>query len=65
MEPVFRCQCSRERVERTLITLGAEELRDMIDEDGKADVVCHFCNETYSFTAEELEELYRRALESR
>ncbi len=62
-EPVFRCQCSRERVERTLITLGAEELRAMIDEDGKADVVCHFCNETYSFTGEELEELHRRALE--
>lgn len=65
MEPVFRCKCSRERVEHTLITLGPDELRDMIDEDGKADVVCHFCNETYAFTAEELEELYRRALESR
>ena len=63
MEPVFRCQCSRERVERTLVTLGPEELRDMINEDGKADVVCHFCNETYAFTADELEELYRRALE--
>ncbi|MBW5449012.1 Hsp33 family molecular chaperone HslO [Cohnella sp. CFH 77786] len=63
MEPVFRCQCSRERVERTLVTLGPDELRSLIDEDGKADVLCHFCNETYAFTAEELEELHRRASE--
>jgi molecular chaperone Hsp33 len=62
-EPVFRCQCSRERVERTLVTLGPEELRSLIDEDGKADVVCHFCNETYAFRADELEELHRRASE--
>ncbi len=63
VEPVFRCQCSRERVERTLITLGPDELRSLIDEDGKADVVCHFCNETYAFTADELEGLFRRASE--
>lgn len=63
IEPVFRCQCSRERVERTLITLGPDEIRGMIDEDGKADVLCHFCNETYTFTAKQLEELYRRASE--
>lgn len=63
LEPVFRCQCSRERVERTLITLGQDELRDMIDDDGKAEVHCHFCNESYFFTAEQLEELHRRASE--
>jgi len=65
LEPVFRCACSRERVERTLITLGPEELRTLIEEDGKADLHCHFCNATYPFTAEELEELYRRASEGR
>jgi len=65
MEPVFCCTCSRERVERTLITLGADELRTLIDEDGKADLLCHFCNETYSFAAADLEELHRRASEGR
>ena len=65
LEPVFRCMCSRERVERTLITLGPDELRSLIDEDGKADLLCHFCNETYLFTAEELEVLHRRASEGR
>jgi molecular chaperone Hsp33 len=63
VEPVFRCKCSRERVGDTLITLGPEELRSLIEEEGKADVVCHFCNETYTYTTEDLEELHRRASE--
>jgi molecular chaperone Hsp33 len=65
LEPVFRCKCSRERVEQTLITLGAEELRDLINEEGHAEVHCHFCNERYTYAAEDLEELYRRASEGR
>jgi molecular chaperone Hsp33 len=63
IEPVFRCQCTRDRVERTLLTIGPEELRSLIEEDGKADLLCHFCNETYTFTTEDLEELHRRASE--
>jgi molecular chaperone Hsp33 len=63
VEPVFRCKCSRKRVGDTLITLGPDELRSLIDEEGKADVVCHFCNETYTYTTEDLEELHRRASE--
>jgi molecular chaperone Hsp33 len=65
MEPVFRCKCSRERVATTLITLGAEELRSLIDEDGKAEVLCHFCNETYTFSGEDLGDLHRQASEGR
>lgn len=38
----FQCQCSRERVERTLISVGKGELTAMIEEDGQAEVVCHF-----------------------
>ncbi|TJY38550.1 Hsp33 family molecular chaperone HslO [Cohnella pontilimi] len=65
VEPIFRCKCSRERVANTLLTLGAEELRSLIDQDGKADVLCHFCNETYAFSAEDLEDLHRQASEVR
>ena len=65
LEPVFHCACTRERVERTLIALGPSELRSLIDEDGKAELLCHFCNETYQFTKDELEALYRRAAEGR
>ncbi|MBB6637926.1 Hsp33 family molecular chaperone HslO [Cohnella thailandensis] len=61
IEPVFECFCSRERVERTLVSLGREELRKLIDEDGHAEVKCHFCNEDYRFEASELEEILKKA----
>lgn len=57
MDVMFRCQCSRERVERTLISLGKEELSSMLEEDGKGEVICHFCNEAYQFNSEELQDL--------
>jgi molecular chaperone Hsp33 len=53
----FRCRCSRERVEQTLISLGKSELEAIVQEDGKAEVVCHFCNEPYIFEGEQLQEL--------
>ncbi|WP_239619013.1 Hsp33 family molecular chaperone HslO [Cohnella mopanensis] len=59
IEPVFQCNCSRERFEKVLITLGKQELRNMIDEDGEAELHCHYCNEKYMFEAEDLESLYR------
>jgi len=55
--PILRCDCSRNRIERALISVGEQELRDMIDEDGGAQVTCHFCNTVYEFSAEELEKL--------
>lgn len=57
----YQCQCSKERLENALISLGANEIREMIDEDGKADAHCHFCNEEYYFSKEELEELYEKS----
>jgi molecular chaperone Hsp33 len=61
IEPVFRCKCSRERFEQALITLGQKELRSLIEEDGQAELHCHFCNEKYLFESEDLEVLYRLA----
>jgi len=51
---VFKCHCSRERVEGALISLGKEELQAMIDEQGEAEIQCHFCNEKYHVSREEL-----------
>ncbi len=59
--PRYRCDCSRRRVERALISTGAEELRDMIEKDGGAEVQCHFCNKFYHFSAEELNALLTQA----
>ena len=49
----FNCQCSRERVQNMLISLGADELKAMTAE-GEAEICCHFCNEKYQFNATEL-----------
>jgi len=61
MPIVFRCQCSRERVERTLVSMGEEELAALIEEDGKAEVTCHFCNSAYEFDRSALERLLEQA----
>jgi molecular chaperone Hsp33 len=53
----FRCKCSKERLANAIIGLGNEEIQSMIDEDHGAEANCHFCNETYLFTEQELEEL--------
>ncbi len=53
----YRCDCSRERMERALISLGREELRDMIEEQGGAELTCRFCDRVEKFSKEELEGL--------
>ena len=60
-EPLYHCDCSRERIERALISTGAVELGDMIDEDHGAEVTCRFCDKVYTFTEEELRALLKAA----
>ncbi|CAM3692224.1 Hsp33 family molecular chaperone HslO [Marinicrinis lubricantis] len=57
---VFKCSCSEERVERTLISLGTDELKQIIAEDGQAEMVCHFCNQKYHFNKSELESIVEK-----
>ena len=57
----YRCYCSRDRMARALISLGAGELRSLIDEQGQADLTCRFCDNVQHFTREELEALLSRA----
>lgn len=51
----FECSCSKERFGAAIISLGEKEIRDMIEEDGKAEAHCHFCQEKYQYSKEELE----------
>ena len=53
----YRCDCSRERMERALISLGREELRAMIDEQESAELTCRFCDNVQTFSREDLEAL--------
>ena len=57
----YHCSCSRERMEKALISLGKEELRSMIDEGQGATLSCHFCHTSHFFTSENLQELLSRA----
>lgn len=54
MPITFKCNCSKERFERAIKGLGHEAIDSMIEEDHGAEASCHFCNETYQFTEEEL-----------
>lgn len=56
-EVEYRCDCSRERVERALISLGAQELKKLAEEQESTEVACHFCEKRYHFTREEVEKL--------
>jgi len=55
----YKCNCSRERMERNLISLGAKELSEIADEQHGAELQCHFCNTKYHFTEEELRALIK------
>ena len=55
--PELKCDCSRERMERALISIGKKDLQEIIDEDGEAELVCHFCRSHYRFNKEELQKL--------
>ena len=59
----YRCTCSRERVERALLSLGADELTSLLEEQGKADLTCQFCDKVHHFSGEDLEELITKAQE--
>ena len=55
----YRCYCSRDRMERALISLGPEELQTMIDEQGSADLTCRFCDNVQHFSKADLEAMVR------
>lgn len=56
-KPVYKCLCSKEYIEKMLITLGFDELYDMIEKDGKIEVNCQFCRKTYDFYKEDINRL--------
>ena len=56
----FYCNCSKERVEKALISIGRKELNEMIQEGKKVELNCHFCNTNYTFSVEELKEILRK-----
>ena len=58
----FACNCSRERIEKALISIGKKELQEMINEGKTIEMNCHFCNKHYPVTVEELKGLLEKAV---
>mgnify|MGYP004586241291 FL=1 len=59
-QPQYKCECSKKRFSNGLMTLGKEQLKELITEDEKAEIKCQFCNKIYNFNKEELEEILER-----
>lgn len=57
MPVAYRCDCSRERIERALLSISRSDLQEMIDDGKPVELKCHFCNKAYRFTPEELKAL--------
>lgn len=57
----YKCYCSRQRVSQALVSMGREELESLIEEQGKAELTCQFCDEVYHFDKGQLEELLEKA----
>lgn len=57
----FKCDCSRERVSKALISIGREELTKMINEGKDVEMQCHFCSKKYSFSPEDISEMLKAA----
>ena len=55
--PEYKCDCSRERVEKALISIGKDDLQELYDEGKSEEIVCNFCNKKYEFTHENIGEL--------
>ena len=55
--PSFTCNCSRERTQKALVSVGKIELQAILDEDKGAKIHCHFCNTDYDFSEEDIREL--------
>ena len=57
----FYCNCSKERVEKAVVSLGREEIQAMIDDGEDIEVKCHFCNSAYKYTLDELKDIIERS----
>ncbi len=57
----YHCYCSRHRMERALVSMGAKDLRELIKDQGEAELTCQFCDKAYRFTRSELEAILREA----
>lgn len=61
VQTAYSCGCTRNRVEKAMISLGKREIQEMIDEGNEIEVNCHFCNKNYVFSVDELRGILKRS----
>lgn len=61
MPAEFYCNCSKERIEKAIISIGKKDIQAMIDDGKDIEVKCHFCNEAYNYTVDELKVLLKKS----
>lgn len=59
VKPTYKCDCSRERVERALISIGKRDLEELYDDGKTEEIKCHFCNKNYEFNHEDIGQLLK------
>lgn len=59
--PKYECKCSRERMERALVSIGRKDIKEIIEEQGEAEMCCQFCDKKYKFNKDELYKIYELA----
>ena len=59
----YECDCSEEKMKKALSTIGKKQLKTILEEDGKAEMTCHFCNKKYTVSKEELENMIKNLKE--
>ena len=62
MPAQFFCNCSKERVEKAVISIGKKDIQEMIDEGKEIEVKCHFCNTGYTYTVDDLKKMLNKAV---
>ncbi|WP_294152919.1 Hsp33 family molecular chaperone HslO [uncultured Clostridium sp.] len=59
MKPEYKCDCSRERVEKALISIGKDDLQELYDDGKTEEIVCNFCNKKYEFSHDDIGEILK------
>lgn len=57
----FHCSCSKKKVEKAIVSLGEKDLQELVDADEPIEVSCHFCNTSYTFTPDEMQDILDRS----
>ena len=57
----YECNCTKERVEKAIVSIGKKDIQEMIDDNKPIEVNCHFCNTNYTFNVDELKEIIKRS----